>query len=105
MNRLAFFKKRCTICGCFLFVFFTGIIAFPSAVCAADEVYSSPWNGTVAAVTPSGSTYTVTAAEQLAWIAQQTKENTALKGFRGKTVKLEANLDLNGADRKRVWLP
>ena len=93
------------ICGCFLFVFFTGIIGFPSAVCAADEVYSSPWNGTVAAVTPSGSTYTVTTAEQLAWIAQQTKENTSLKGFRGKTVKLEANLDLNGADRKRVWLP
>lgn len=102
MNRLTFVKKRHIELGCFLFVFFVGILVFPSGVYAADEVYSTPWDGTVTAVTPNGNTYTVNTAEELAWIAQQ---NASLNGFRGKTVKLAANIDLNGADRKRVWTP
>ena len=74
MNRLAFFKKRCMICGCFVFVFFTGIFGVPSAVYAADEVYSTPWDGSVAAVTPSGSTYTVTSAGQINELIQQLRQ-------------------------------
>ena len=102
MNRLTFSKKRRIDLGCFLFVFFTGILGYSSTIYASNEVYSTPWDGTVAAVTPNGRTYIVTTAEELAWIAQQ---NASMEGFRGKTVRLAANIDLNGADRKRVWTP
>lgn len=102
MNRLTFSKKRRIDLGCFLFVFLTGILGFSSTIYASNEVYSTPWDGTVAAVTPNGRTYIVTTAEELAWIAQQ---NASMEGFRGKTVRLAANIDLNGADRKRVWTP
>lgn len=74
MNRLTFSKKRRIGFCCFVFVFFTGIFGILSAVYAADEVYSTPWDGSVAAVTPSGSTYTVTSAGQINELIQQLRQ-------------------------------
>lgn len=68
---------------------------------AANETYSV-WDGTTAPVTPEGKTYHIKSAAQLAWIAEQ---NDAKDGFKGCTVILDENIDLNGSDRRLVWTP
>lgn len=70
-------------------------------VYAGNEEYDV-WDGSVSAVTPSGTVYTVSSAAQLAWIAQQ---NDIQSGFVGCTIVLEANIDLNGSNRMRIWTP
>lgn len=60
----------------------------------------SYWVQDTQAVTPSGNTYTINNAKQLAWIADQVNSNnTEVKGFAGKTIKLNANIDLSG----KIW--
>ncbi len=68
-----------------------------------NEVYDV-WDdkNPVATVTPVGTTYTVTSAAELAWIAEQ---NDAQNGYAGKTIVLAANIDLNGSNRRLVWTP
>lgn len=57
----------------------------------------SYWVQDTQAVTPSGDTYTINNAKQLAWIADQV--NTGVTLFAGKTIKLNANIDLSG----KIW--
>ena len=66
------------------------------AAYASGETYST-WNGTPEAPALAGSTYTVSSAAQLAWLAQN---NDAENGFSGKTIELMANVDLSGA---KLW--
>lgn len=67
----------------------------PLALHASGEVYSQ-WDGsTVTEVVPSGDLYTVTNAAELAWIASQDD------AFAGKTIVLNAHIDLNG----KTWTP
>lgn len=77
------------------------LVAFVTPMSASGETYDL-WDGTVTAVTPVGVTYTVHTAAELAWIAQQ---NDAENGYPGKVIKLEANIDLAGSNRLRVWTP
>lgn len=78
-----------------------GLMMYVTPVFASGEVYDV-WNGDTTAVTPSGYTYTVTTAAQLAWIAQH---NDAENGYAGKRIVLAANIDLDGSNRLRVWTP
>ena len=70
---------------CLLFVVFLLL----KGACA----YATPWNGATTAPGLSGTTYTVTTAEQLAWVAQQSQTDD----FAGYTIRLEADIDLGGA--------
>lgn len=58
----------------------------------SPSIAASPWSGTAQAPSISGSTYSITTAEELAWIAQQSQTDD----FAGKTVRLEADIDLGG---------
>ena len=58
----------------------------------SPTIAATPWNGTAQAPSMSGSTYSITTAEELAWIAQQSQTDD----FAGKTVRLEADIDLGG---------
>lgn len=49
-------------------------------------------------VKPSGTTYTITSASQLAWVAYQVNENN---DFSGKTIQVTDDIDLAG----KVWTP
>lgn len=51
------------------------------------------------AVSPSDNTYTITTAEQLAWVAYQV--NNVEMSFSGKTIKVTKNIDLAG----KLWTP
>lgn len=53
----------------------------------------TPWDGTTKVPSISGSTYSVSTPEELAWIAQQSQTTD----FAGYTVRLEADLNLGGA--------
>lgn len=85
----------------FVLCLFLAMVTFVSPVSAADETYDL-WDGTTSAVTAVGTTYTIHSAKELAWIAEQ---NDAEGGFAGKTIVLDANIDLNGSNRMRVWMP
>ena len=61
---------------------------------AANEIYSQ-WDASLQPVVPVGNVYTVTTAAELAWIAAQ---NTS---FAGKTIELNAHIDLQG----KRWTP
>ena len=52
----------------------------------------TPWDGTSKVPSINGLTYSVTTAEELAWVAEQSRTND----FAGYTVRLEADLDLGG---------
>lgn len=73
------------------------MLASSIAMQAAAVTYNV-WDGTTAALTKTGRTYTVTTVAQLAYLAQQ---NDAENGYAGDTILLAANLDLNG----RTWTP
>ncbi len=68
----------------------------------ASSAYATPWNGATTAPGLSGTTYTVTTAEQLAWVAQQSQTDD----FAGYTIRLEADIDLGGAqETPPSWTP
>ena len=69
---------------------------FSRSVYASGETYDV-WNGTSSAPNLAGSTYTVSTAAQLAWLAEN---NDAENGFSGKVIELAANVDLSGA---KLW--
>lgn len=58
----------------------------------SPTIAATPWNGTAQAPNTSGTTYSITTAEELAWIAQQSQTDD----FAGKTVRIEADIDLGG---------
>ncbi|MBQ5843933.1 MAG: hypothetical protein IIW52_03650, partial [Alistipes sp.] len=63
-----------------------------------DEVVDI-WDGkTVTEVTPVDDVYTITSANQLAWLAEQVNAGNT---FKNKTVKLAANIDLDN----KLWTP
>ena len=69
----------------------------------ATEVTASAeekWSGTVSATPPKndGNTYHIYTGEELAWVAQQTREGIS---FEGKTILLEDDINLNGQE----WMP
>lgn len=65
-------------------------------------VYATPWNGATTAPGLLGTTYTVTTAEQLAWVAQQSQTDD----FAGYTIRLEEDIDLGGAqETPPSWTP
>ena len=60
---------------------------------------TSTWNGTLVQEAVSvNQTYTITTAAQLNWISQQSASG---ESFKGKTILLAANIDLNGKN----WTP
>lgn len=62
----------------------------------------SPWTGTTAVPPLSGTTYSVSTAEQLAWVAEQSQSSD----MAGLTVELTADIDLGGAAAvPPKWLP
>lgn len=62
----------------------------------------TPWNGSRTALVPNGTVYTVSTAEELAWIAGESQ----LSDFTGFTVRLAADIDLGGDQpTKQKWLP
>ena len=64
--------------------------------------YAAPWNGSTSAPGLSGTTYTVSTAEQLAWVAEQSQTTD----FAGYTILLEADLDLGGVEANPPrWSP
>ena len=75
------------------FLFLLIACACPLALYATGEVYDR-WDGTTDPVA-AGTTYYVSTARQLAWIAEQDND------FAGKTIVLQANIDLDG----RQWKP
>ena len=63
----------------------------------ATEVTASAeekWSGTISATPPKndGNTYHIYTGEELAWVAQQTREGIS---FEGKTIILENDIDLD----------
>ncbi|MCD8270198.1 MAG: Ig-like domain-containing protein [Parabacteroides sp.] len=58
------------------------------------------WSAHTEEVTPSGDTYTITSAGQLAWIASQVNAEVS-NSFEGKTIKLNDNIDLAAYE----WTP
>ncbi len=63
---------------------------------------SAPWGGSVKAPEINGLIYTISSAEELAWIAQQSQTTD----FAGYTVRLEADLDLGGTqEQPPSWEP
>ena len=70
--------------------------------CLAAPLTAAPWNGSTTAVTPTGTVYEISTAEQLAWIAQESQTND----FLGYTVRLTADIDLGGAEEvAQKWQP
>jgi hypothetical protein len=62
----------------------------------------TPWDGSTSAITPSGTTYSVSTAAELAWIAEQSQTTD----FAGYTIELTADLDLGGTlEPAKKWLP
>jgi len=60
------------------------------------------WRGDVKRVDEIGGIYSISTAEELAWVAQQSQTDD----FRGKTIRLEADIDLGGAqDAPPAWTP
>ncbi len=65
----------------------------------AEEVVVKPWDGTTEAVTPDANgVYSVSTANQLAWLAEQVN---AGNDFAGKTINLTNDIDLNNIP----WTP
>ena len=63
---------------------------------------AAPWNGSTTVPANDGTTYTVTTAEELAWIAVQSQTND----FAGKVIVLANDLDLGGTlDTPPSWQP
>ncbi len=62
------------------------------------EVLVKPWDGKTEAVTPVDEVYSVSSANQLAWIAEQVN---AGESFAGQTIQLTNDIDLNNIP----WTP
>ena len=76
----------------FLFLMFACVYSL--ALRAASEVYDV-WDGTTKTAVVGTTVYTITSADELAWLANQDQD------FLGITIELQANIDLNG----QVWKP
>ena len=76
----------------FLFLMFACVYSL--ALRAANEVYDV-WDGTTKTAVVGTTVYTITSADELAWLADQDQD------FLGITIELQANIDLNG----QVWKP
>lgn len=72
------------------------LVLSPRSAYAASESYDL-WTGTTEAPDLSGTTYTVSTAAQLAWVAQHNDDEN---GFSGKLIELTVNVDLSGA---KLW--
>ena len=55
-------------------------------------VESAPWRGSIKSPGFNGNTYTITSADELAWVAEQSRTDD----FAGKVIRLEADIDLGG---------
>lgn len=79
------------------------IVLFFSIAMCSIMMYAAPWNGTKVEPANDGTTYTVSTAEELAWVAGQSQTND----FAGKVVVLTTDLDLGGkqGDQPPVWTP
>ena len=65
----------------------------------AEEILVKPWDGTTEAVTPDANdVYSISNANQLAWLAEQVN---AGNDFAGKTINLTNDIDLNNIP----WTP
>lgn len=63
---------------------------------------AAPWNGSTTVPANDGTTYTVTTAEELAWVAVQSQTND----FAGKVIVLANDLDLGGTQATPpCWQP
>ena len=70
---------------------------FTLTALAADGTWTN--EGNYIEVTPSGSTYTITTAAELAWVAAQV--NSGATTFSGSTISLRADIDLS----EHYWAP
>ncbi len=60
------------------------------------------WDGTISEVTPTGNTYYINNAQQLAWVAQQSQTNN----FNGYVVRLTNDIDLGWKEvPSKHWTP
>ncbi len=65
-------------------------------------VESAPWRGSIKSPGFNGNTYTITSADELAWVAEQSRTDD----FAGKVIRLEADIDLGGTqDAPSSWAP
>ena len=69
------------------------LISMASGALQSLAATATPWGGSVKAPEINGLTYTISSAEELAWVAQQ----SLTTDFAGYTIRLEADLDLGGA--------
>lgn len=76
------------------FLFLMLACAYSLASYATNEAYEV-WDGTTKTAMSGPTVYTVTSADELAWLADQDTD------FNGVTIILQANIDLNG----HVWKP
>ena len=76
-----------------------------SMVLGASHMYaenSAPWDGSVKMPDFNGQTYIIRTAEELAWVSAESRTND----FSGKVIRLEADIDLGGAQETPVsWTP
>ena len=76
------------------------LITFLLLSCALHA--QTPWSGASTAVTPNGNVYSVSTAEELAWIADQSHTTD----FSGYTIRLTADIDLGGTlEPHKNWQP
>lgn len=76
------------------------LITFLLLSCALHA--QTPWSGASTAVTPNGNVYSVSTAEELAWIAEQSHTTD----FSGYTIRLTADIDLGGTlEPHQEWQP
>ena len=76
------------------------LITFLLLSCALHA--QTPWSGATSAITPNGNVYSVSTAEELAWIADQSHTTD----FSGYTIRLTADIDLGGTlEPHKEWKP
>ena len=77
----------------------TGMVLWAAHTYAVE---SAPWRGSIKSPGFNGNTYTITSADELAWVAEQSRTDD----FAGKVIRLEADIDLGGTqDAPSSWAP